>query len=256
MRVIQADDIIKRRYSIKGNEVIEQENGEYFSKEVAKQVLVSGKNQSFLDFDQSLINQEAIKFCRKLYNELLLETNMPNVFEIPQKYFEIFLLNVNGGKTEILKTIHLINGENKELYYKFEIASKIHELLIDIHDSSINEFPEIESLCRTEIIRKEDEIKTLKKQDEEAFEYDSRVYEMISNSSFKADFDKLQKEIEGYKKENKNLSINAQKNNESIMDLSKKLKIALDWIEKNPRPKTFMEKLKYLLKIDKLKALP
>lgn len=39
MRIIQAKDVLKNKYSIKNHEVIEVENGKYYNKKIAEQII-------------------------------------------------------------------------------------------------------------------------------------------------------------------------------------------------------------------------
>ena len=248
MRIIKADEIITKKYSIIDNEVIEEEHGDYFSNEVAKQVAEKGKSKELIEFDQSLLEKEAIRFCRTEYKILLMQSRMSRAFEVPKKYFELFRLDVCGGITGLLRSSFLPEGEDKELYYSFNTANDIYELCIDFYDNPLNDEPSVQEFYRNEIIEVEQKIAALKQYDEEIFEREIQAYEIIANSSFHDEYNLLLKGIADYRTQNKKLNEDLQTNRENIADLMKKLKVALNRVEQLQMPRTFLEKLKYLFR--------
>lgn len=53
MRTIQTNDILKNKYSIVNNEVVETENGEYYNQQIAKQIMIS-EQQNKIDSAKQL----------------------------------------------------------------------------------------------------------------------------------------------------------------------------------------------------------
>ena len=72
------------------------------------------------------------------------------------KKYEIFWLNILGGKIILLNKKHIKNAnfENQELYYDYNIAHKIYTLLSDIYDDIESEKQEINELYLNERLKK------------------------------------------------------------------------------------------------------
>lgn len=213
--------------------------------------------------DKKILNKEedleenAIKYCRNKYNELLYKhsNNANNYWTEPVKEYEIIILDVYGGKTFLLKSCDLPEGENKELYYSFEIANKIYKNLIDIKDSIINKNNEIQDIFRLDYLKLKNEIDTYKQQDKKIFLEETKIYQLISKTPIYNEYNICQKNIKNLLKKNNELKEELKNNQTTIEDLRKKLKVALDKIQILQTPKTFFEKLKDLFKFEKKKYL-
>ena len=258
MRTLKAKDIFSKRYSIVDEKIIEIDNGTYYNKQVAENIL---ENKNFLDdkkmkeiikFDEEQLNTSAVKYFRNKYFELLSsESKSINLLLQPNKKFEIFTLDVLGGKTFLIETTSLPDGENKDLYYSFEIANQIYKKMIDIKDSSFNDYEEVKYIYEREILQTECEISDLKLKDNELFEKDLNAYNLIAQTPLYEDYKLLNKDKEELLEENKNLHKIILEYNEKIRDLSQKLKVSLERIESLQKPKTFFEKLKDLFRNNK-----
>lgn len=218
------------------------------------------KLQDFVD--QKILNTDAdleenvIKYCRNKYNEILYKhnNNLNNLSE-PMKEYEIILLDVYGGKTFLLKSSDLPDGENKELYYSFEIANNIYQNLIDIKDSVINEYEEIQDVFKLDYLKLQNEIETYKQQDQEIFLEETKMYHFILKTPIYKEYSVYRKNIKDLVKKNNELEEELKNHKTTIEDLRKKLEFALDRIQVLQIPKPFFERLKDLFKFEKKKYL-
>lgn len=255
MRTLKAKDIFKKTYSIVNGEVIKNTNGEYYSKQVAEYVLKNSKILNNLELkkimklDEDQLNNYAIKYFRNKYSTLLFQQNeSENILYIPYKKFEIFTLDTLGGKTFLVEASSLPNGENRDLYYSLKIANKIYERIIDIKDSTFNDYEEVRDIYEREILKIENEISDLKQKDTEIFENDLNIYNTISQTPLYKKYLLLSKDKKNLIEENKKLKKTIIEYNERNKELSEKLKNALERIEFIQKPKTVLEKLENLLK--------
>lgn len=250
MRSIHPIQIIDKKYSVNNNKVIEVEHGEYFSKKIADYIAsnINAITQNDIiklkRIDNKKFNDYVIEYCRNQYNELVSkENNAIDLLNKPLKKFEVFSLDVYGGKKELLLTSSLPNGEEKELYYSFDTANKVYQNLIDVTDSMFNEYDEIREIYINDILKIENEIKKLKEQDENLYKEDIKKYDMICKTPLYENYVALRESL--------------YEQNKQIKDLSKKLQISLERIEYLQTPKNFWRKLKELFgRTDKIKFLP
>lgn len=262
MRNIEPIDLLKRRYCIENGNIVEKENGDFFSKKVAETYLINkdyytGRDLVKLrEFDDEQIIKAAVKYCRNKYKELLSQNNnIINVLNKPLKNYEIISLNVYGGKIFLLKTEDLPEGEDKELYYNFDIANKVYEDLIDCKENPVNDIQEVQDLFYYEILKIQDEIVLLKEEDERKFNEDIKLYEAMENTPLYNEYASIFEEREELLIKNKELEKMIEEYNVRLKDLGIKLDIALDRIQVLQSPKTFFEKLKDLFKNDNKKYL-
>ena len=127
--------------------------------------------------------------------------------------------------------------------------------MIDIQDSTFNDYEEVKYIYERDILQTESEISDLKIRDNEEFEKDITAYNLISQTPLYENYQLLNKDKEHLVAENENLNKTISDYNEKIRDLSQKLKVSLERVEFLQRPKTFMEKLKDLFKNDKKRLL-
>lgn len=257
MRVLKVGDIFQKKYVIRNGEVIESENGQYYTEQVAQYVLNDKNSEAEMKkFDEKQIKTDAVKYFRNKYTMLLSsERRMVNLLYKPIKRFEIFTLDALGGKTFLVEASSLPDGKNRELYYDFDIANEIYQKIIDIKDSTCNDYEEIKYIYEREILQIESEIVNLKQRDVERFEKDIKAYDLISQTPLYDNYILLNKDKERLVEENKNLSKTISEYNEKIRNLSEKLKISLERVELLQKPKTFWEKLKDLFRNDKKQIL-
>lgn len=262
MRNIKPTELLPKKYSIESGNIVENENGDYFSKQSAEHYLKNKDTYSDNDikklkkFDENQLVKAAIKYCRSKYNEILSQnSSIVNFLNMPSKEFEIINLDIYGGKTFLLRTYDLPSGENRELYYKFDIANKIYENLIDIKDSTLNEFEETQDFFLQDIMSIQHNIDSLKNEDEKAFNEDMQTYNIIARTPIYTEYRALYRDRENLLQKNNELKSNLDDYNHKIKELSQKLKISLDKIEVLQAPKTFFEKLKDLFKNDNKRLL-
>ena len=262
MRILKAKDIFPKTYSIVNGEIVKNGNGEYYNKQVAEHLL---KKQTSINdeeikklkkFDEEQLDNNAIKYFRNKYSMLLSsESDNINLLFQPSKRYEIFTLDTLGGKLFFTEASSLPDGEDRDLYYSFEIANQIYQRMIDIQDSTFNDYEEVKYIYERDILQTESEISDLKIKDNEAFERDINAYNLISQTPLYENYQLLNKDKEHLAAENENLNKTISEYNEKIRDLSQKLKVSLERVEFLQRPKTFMEKLKDLFKNDKKQLL-
>lgn len=253
MRSLKAKDIFLKTYSVVDGEIIKNDKGDYYTKQAAEYARdnqsSTNKNdmKKIVKFDEEKLNTNSIKYFRDQYNDILSsEANIVNLLYKPIKKFEIFKLDVCGGKICLARASSLPDGNNRELYYNFAIANQIYQKNIDIQDSTFNDYDDVKYIYEREILKIEDEISDLKVRDEEEFKEDSIAYNLISQTSLYDDYQLLSRDNERLIQKNKKLNKTILDYNEKIRDLSEKLKVSLERVEFLQRPKTFKEKLKEL----------
>lgn len=256
MRILKAKDIFPKTYSIVNGEIVKNGNGEYYNKQVAEHILksqTSMNDREIKKFDEEQLDNNAIKYFRNKYSMLLSsESDNINLLFQPSKRFEIFTL---GRKSFLVEASSLPDGEGRDLYYSFEIANQIYQRIIDIQDSTFNDYEEVKYIYERDILQTESEIADLKIKDNEAFERDINAYNLISQTPLYENYQLLNKDKEHLVEENENLNKTISEYNEKIRDLSQKLKVSLDRVELLQKPKTFFEKLKDLFRNDKKQLL-
>lgn len=128
------------------------------------------RNIEFNELKLKNINNEEA-FYQSYLRTLPQKIDADNISSIPEKQYEIFYLNILGGKIILLNTkyINSKNTQNQELFYDYSIALKIYNLMLDIYDSIEAEKEEINELYKNERLHKNHEIEELKKQDDILF---------------------------------------------------------------------------------------
>lgn len=261
MRILKAKDIFPKAYSIVNGKITKNNNGDYYTKQVAEYVLKKSpiddnEMKKVMRFDEEQLNVNSVKYFRNRYTMLLAsKSNNINLLFQPNKEFEIFTLDVFGGKVFLIEASSLPDGDNRDLYYNFEIANQVYQKTIDIQDCTFNDYEEVKDIYEREISQIESEISDLKIKDNEEFQKDMNAYNLISQTPLYDNYRLLNRDKEKLVKENENLNRTISDYNEKIRDLSQKLKVALERVEFLQRPKTFLEKLKDLFKNDKKKLL-
>lgn len=261
MRILKAKDIFPKVYSIVNGEIVKSNKGDYYTKQVAEHVKknilsIDDEIKKIIRFDEEQLNANSVKYFRNMYAMLLSSrSNNINLLFKPNKEFEIFTLDVFGGKVCLAEASSLPDGDNRDLYYNFEIANQVYQKTIDIQDSTFNDYEDVRYIYEREILQIENEIYDLKIKDNEEFERDMNAYKLISQTPLYNNYQLLNKDKEKLVEENENLNKIILCYNEKIRDLSQKLKLSLERVEFLQRPKTFMEKLKDLFKNDKKQLL-
>ena len=190
---------------------------------------------------------DIMKYLKSEYYKLLsLENEDTKLLYQPYKSFEIFNLDVYGGKTFLADVSNLPDGEDRELFYDFNIANKIYKKIIDIKDSAFNEYEEVQYIYENDILKNESEIIDLKLIDNKKYENDMQAYNIISQTDLYKKFQLLNEDKNYLLTENEKLNNVILEYDQKVKSLSKKLKYSLDRVEVLQKPKSFCEKLKYL----------
>lgn len=142
------------------------------------------------------------------YLETLSEkVNLQKEFKMPEKIYEIFYLNILGGKIILLNKdyIQKVDIDNQELYYDYETAYKIYNYFLEIYDSIEDEKYEFNELYKNERLEKTDKINKLKLKDDNLFNKAVTEYNIIINSSIYTEYLKVIKENKKLKELNNEL---------------------------------------------------
>ena len=89
----------------------------------------------------------------------------------PSKQYEIFYLNILGGKLILLNTAYIKNNNyiNRDLYFDYNIAFEIYNHLLDIYDGIESEMNEYNELYKGERLEIDNKINKLREKDNELF---------------------------------------------------------------------------------------
>lgn len=159
-------------------------------------------------------------FYQYYLKNLQKEIKQEQVFKIPEKRYEIFYLNILGGKILLLNKDYLPKSDinNQELFYDYKTAYKIYDYWLDIYDGIENEQFEFNELYKDERLEKDSKIQKLKQKDEEIFYAAMNEYNIIKKSPIYREYLKLIDENEKLKEINNDLQekINNQTRNEKI----------------------------------------
>lgn len=131
-----------------------------------------------------------------------------NTLQIPVKQYEIFYLNILGGKIILLNKDYIfLNNDNtdSELFFDYSIALKVYNLMLDIEDGIEAEKNEFNELYKDERLQKNEEIKQLKEEDDILFKNKQIEYNSIINSDIYKNYSIIQEENKQLKLENERL---------------------------------------------------
>ena len=256
MRTLKPSDIQKKLYLVKDGKVIRSEIGDYYSNQIAKHIAENKLDETEIikmkEIDENQLKLDVIKYLKKEYSTMLkTESGDVNLLYEPLKKFELFMLDTSEKTVFLSRTSLLPDGNDKELYYNFDIANDVYLKMIDLNSSAFNDYEEVRFIYENEAIEKKKEISKLKIKDQELFENDVKSYEILSNTTIYENYRLLCSEREKLLKENGDLSSLIKKYNEKIYSLTKKLELSLNKIEELQRPKSFKEKFKELFKNNK-----
>lgn len=131
-----------------------------------------------------------------------------NTFHVPIKQYEIFYLNILGGKIILLDKDHINSQdtEEQELFFDYSTALKVYNLMLDIIDGIEDEKNESNELYKNKRLQKSKEIDKLKNQDEQLFQKKKEEYGIIINSTVYEDYLKLKQENEKLRIKNQKLT--------------------------------------------------
>lgn len=164
-------------------------------------------------YDEDVFYQYYLKNLKK-------EIKKEKSFQIPEKKYEIFYLNILGGKILLLNKDYLPQSdiENQELFYDYKTAHKIYDYWIDIYNGIENEQFEFNELYKDERLEIDSKIQKLKQKDDEIFHIAMNEYNVIKKSPIYTEYLKLIHENEKLKEINNDLQekINNQIINKNI----------------------------------------
>lgn len=218
------------------------------------------KRSDFSKLSMSDFEEQVNRYCIDKMNEYETEpAKFQSLKEYPEKKFEIFKLIFETGNNKIfILDTDLIDyeeeQEEKELYYSRIIAKRICDNMKKIDEDAISGIPELESEYKEDIENIKDKIKELKELDENEYNLDRFVYNALLGTSIIDEVESMQKEA---LEENEILKEKLKESEKQIMELSNKLKISLDTIQKNredlklnttSRFERVLEKIKKIIK--------
>ena len=159
-------------------------------------------------------------FYQSYLKNLPNNINIDNTLYNPVKQYEIFYLNILGGKLILLNKNYINSKEidNSDLFFDYSIALKVYNLMLDIVNGIEDEKNEFNELYKNERLQKNEEIEKLKKEDEKLFQKKQDEYNFIINLDIYKNYSKLKEENEHLKLENERLreeikSISIEQNN-------------------------------------------
>lgn len=137
-------------------------------------------------------------------------------FKEPVKQYEIFYLNILGGKILLLDKDYIMKEDttNQELYYDYYSAYKIYNYLLDIYDGIEDEKNEVNELYKEERLKIDNEIEKIKKEDNELYKKAVEDYNIMKNSQLYKEYIKIIEENKELKEQNEEL-------NEKINNITK-----------------------------------
>lgn len=194
------------------------------------------KRKEFFNLSVSDFEKQTVRFCVSKMNEYETEPAKLDLLKsYPEKKIEIFRLIFENGDSKIfvLET-SLINYnddlEDRELYYSRIIAKRICDNKKRIHEDAISGIEELELEYKEDIENIKAKIKELQELDENEYNVDRFAYNALIGTTI---FDEVENLKKDSSEENKQLKEKLKNSEKQIMELSNKLKVSLDTIEKN-----------------------
>lgn len=218
------------------------------------------KRSDFSKLSVSDFEEQVNRYCIDKMNEYETEPAKIDSLKVyPEKKFEIFKLIFETGNNKIfILDTDLIDYKDelneRELYYSRIIAKRICDNMKKIDEDAISGIPELESEYKEDIDNIKDKIKELKELDENEYNLDRFVYNSLLGTTIVDEVEELKKDASA---ENEMLKEKLKASEDQIIDLSNKLKISLDTIQKNrenlklnttSRFERFIENIKKIIK--------
>ena len=229
MRKIVPSQIIDKKYSIIDNKVVETNNGDYYSKNIAKLVLISMNHSDKKNIEK--LKRDDKKEFEKAAREVLLQKSksLSNNMELvlTEKQFEIIKLESLTEKYYLINTNDINIKEdykNAELYFSLSNAKKILKAYKYINESLISTSNDLKKIHNAEIIECKEEIEKIKIKDNEEYVESIKLYQKIKKSGILEKYNNLLDE-------NKKLSRRNKKLKEQNENLEKKLRFTLERYE-------------------------
>lgn len=144
------------------------------------------------------------------------KTTIQKAFKEPIKQYEIFYLNILGGKILLLDKDYILKEDNanQELYYNYDLAYKVYNYFLDIYDGIENEKNEFNELYKEERLKIDSDIEKTRKEDDELYKKALDNYNIIKNSQLYKEYINIIEENKKLKEQNKEL-------NEKIKNMTK-----------------------------------
>lgn len=180
--------------------------------------------------------------------------------EYPNKKYEIFKLDLEseGDKIFVLDT-SLINYdgelEDRELYYSRIIAKRICDNMKRLNEDAAMQSVEAKSMFMDDIKEIETQIKDLKVLDEDQYNLDRFIFNTLFDSEIINEFEEIQSDNILLEEENRLLKEKLKSSENTIIELSNKLKISLDDIEANRKKLKINNKSTFEKIFDKIKEI-
>lgn len=147
-------------------------------------------------------------FFQFYLGNLQKELSKKDSFNKPTKQYEIFYLNILGGKIILLNKDYIQNEDttNQELYYDYKIATEVYNCLLDIYDGIESEKNEINELYKEERLKIDDKVNKLRQKDNSIFNKALSEYNIIKNSRIYDEYIILKEENQRLKEQNEELT--------------------------------------------------
>lgn len=194
------------------------------------------KRSDFSKLSASDFEEQVNRYCIDKMNEYETEpAKIDSLKEYPEKRFEIFKLIFETGNNKIfILDTDLIDyeddAEEKELYYSRIIAKRICDNMKKVEEDAISGIPELEFEYKEDIENIKNKIKELKELDENEYNLDRFVYNSLIGTTIIDEVESLKKDSS---EENEMLKEKLRASEKQVIDLSNKLKISLETIQKN-----------------------
>lgn len=116
-------------------------------------------------------NYDEENFYQFYLKNLQEEITIQKTFKEPIKQYEIFYLNILGGKILLLDKDYIAKEDNtnQELYYNYDLAYKIYNYLLDIYDGIEDEKNEFNELYKNERLKINSNIEKIRKEDNDIY---------------------------------------------------------------------------------------
>lgn len=147
-------------------------------------------------------------FFQFYLGNLQKELSKKDSFNKPTKQYEIFYLNILGGKIILLNKDYILKEDitNQELYYDYKIATEVYNYLLDIYDGIESEKNEVNELYKDERLKLDDKVNILRQKDDTIFAKALSEYNIIKNSKIYEEYINLKEENQKLKEQNEELA--------------------------------------------------
>lgn len=213
------------------------------------------KRSDYLNLTDRQFVELVCQYCREKLESLDSVPEAEKLLQLqsfPKKEYEIFNLNVDGGKVFVLKTSEIYyigDDKNKELYYSPNVAKELCKSIKQLNESAID----LVDAFKDEIEEAKKHIEELKELDNQEYGLARFMYSTFEDTEVLEQYRKMYETNKELSDENKFLKQELEKSSKNVEDLSNKLKFLLGEIEKNKsllnvKNKNFFQKMAEKLK--------